>query len=433
MSTVEKTWLALAKDTSWTMALVETSEAGVVVKSWQEFEMSFADVGEGAAKSPKGLDTAAVKNWMKQHATGPSRIKIALDSAAVLVRLVELPRVSAKTLERHFHDNVSSYFDFTESEKFLDDHVINFKITDFFEREGHSRTRILLAALPKKLLTRIYRLTDDLGIDLASINIACECFVRVFEEMLPDGVDNAFVDLDRDSGHVFLLQNGTIVQYARVQAELERLFPALKQWESPESGTPLRSLETPPPGFGAAQGTGPFQVVGATGMFSEFAVVAPKMAEPELDELFVKAKDLPFSLNISDRDLKTERKNKVALESEDLPADDRTDALFADEGIKAALGQVFTQLREFVFEYTESHGLRQDEHPFARLYVTGIGYRENKFTSLLKAEWQDLLPVHIGFIEDWQPPLAQSGDFVSDWTRYVCFLGLILKTYDELK
>jgi hypothetical protein len=168
-------------------------------------------------------------------------------------------------------------------------------------------------------------------------------------------------------------------------------------------------------------------------MFSEFAVVAPKMAEPELDELFVKAKDLPFSLNISDRDLKTERKNKVALESEDLPGDDRTDALFADEGIKAALGQVFTQLREFVFEYTESHGLRQDEHPFARLYVTGIGYRENKFTSLLKAEWQDLLPVHIGFIEDWQPPLAQSGDFVSDWTRYVCFLGLILKTYDELK
>jgi len=162
-------------------------------------------------------------------------------------------------------------------------------------------------------------------------------------------------------------------------------------------------------------------------------VISPKMAEPELDDLFVKAKDLPFSLQISDRDLMSERNTLEVLATQEWPADDRTDVLYSDEGIREALQRVFAQLRELISDYTQSLDLEMDAHPFSRLYVTGLGAKTNKFTFLLKEEWKGLVPVSVGFLEDWLPPLAQSEEFVADWTKQVCLLGLILKTYDELR
>ena len=433
MSTLEKTWLAIVRETSWIMALLETSAAGISVKALQEFEMSSA--------YDEDFDIAAIKQWMTQYATGHSRIKIALDSPEVMARFVELPHVSAKTLERHFKDNVASYFDFDDEEDSPDNYIINFKIAGYFVWEGHERTRILLAALPKNILTKIYRAAGRLNIDLASINIACECYMRLFEEMIPkDFIDMAFIDLVPEAGHVFLVENGNVVRYASVKVNLKRLFQALRRWDSPErTGASLKKLASQSLGFQSPEKESlSFRIHGhypeTAQVFPEFAVITPKMAEPELADLFILNRNLPFALPITERDLKNERR-KAALEERDQADEDQTDSLFADAEQMAALHQVYMCLRGLILDYGESKGLNEDDKmPFARLYVTGIGTNKSKFATLLKSSWQEMLPVQFGFVENWRIDLGLLGSAYedADWTKQVCLLGLVLKTYDEL-
>ena len=491
MSSLEKTWLAMVKDSTWTMALLETTSSKMTVTAFREFNMPFFQDPD--------FDVAAIKEWMDRFATGPSRLKIAMDSAAILTDFVDFPRVSGKTLERHFKDNVSNYFDCNK-----DDYVVNFKVAGFFKQNGLERVRILLAALPKDLLTRIYQIVGHLGIELSSLNIACECFMRLFEEMDPQRSWNmVVVSLDSVVGHVFLVEKGEVVSYATVDVALNQLFRALRELEKfpsskgfPLGGeTPLKRVIGRPLGFEKAEEDAALQSGGhltqggqrtrglwrsekplltdAIDLFPEFAVITPKIEEIDLASLFISYQDLPFSLTLTALDLQRLRKKEAsAMDGQTLAQkgagrESELDSLFSDGGQRASLKRVADKIKELIQMYqkdqpTESFpldendqyvessylpipaglsdrksqnfgdGLVEHNSIFRELYVTGIGTEASYFAILLKEIWQDVLPVYCGFLKQWQNPVIQRQQDPVDWTRHPCLLGLILKTYDEL-
>ncbi|MCL1916907.1 MAG: hypothetical protein FWG14_01120 [Peptococcaceae bacterium] len=488
MSLLEKTWLVVAKDSTWIMALLETTSSKMTLKAFREFDMPFF--------RNEGWDVGEIKEWMGQFATGPSRLKVALDSAAVLTDFIDFPRVSGKTLEKHFKDNISNYFDCDK-----DDYVINFKVAGFFEQGDLERIRILLAALPKDLLTRIYEIVGQLGIELASINIACECFMRLFEEMDPQrSQDMAVVDLGSTLGHVFLVEKGEVVSYAAVTVALSHLFRALKELEKFPGqkvfplggGMPLKKLISRSLGFETDEdqgedeeapdsdypGAGGQQAGGIKGLrlaetfqraeafqraedlrltdnmaeiFPEFAVVSPKITEPKLEALFIPYQNLPFSLDLTALDLQRLRKKEVlAMRVCDKAQgqernEDELDSLFSDGGQRASFKRVADKIQELIQIYQNSQRshplersgqsdegwLEEEKSLFREVYVTGIGTAAPRVFSILGEMCQDVLSVSCDYPEGWQVPVTQRQEEGVEWIRYPCLLGLILKTHDE--
>lgn len=121
---------------------------------------------------------AKLRAWLKQQKVPLKKLKLAFSCPGTITRIITLPKMSNKDLNKLLTEQVSQYFTFN-----IDDYLVDYRIVDVFEEEGQKRQRILLAALPMFQWKQFCTNLDSLGLKPSVIDLTADSLSRLYGKL----------------------------------------------------------------------------------------------------------------------------------------------------------------------------------------------------------------------------------------------------------
>lgn len=223
-----KTKLKVLRISQFSMG--ENYKDGLDVKSFENssFNDSETSIGSGSSDLEP---IVKLKAWLKQQKVPLKKLKLAFSCPGTITRIITLPKMSNKDLDKLLTEQVSQYFTFN-----IADYLVDYRIVDFFEEEGQKRQRVLLAALPIFQWKQFCSNLDSLGLKPTVIDLTADSLARLYgklsilkkplkqeDDLKGRALDIAIVDLGSERVEFIILENGLFFLYSDQEAALKGL------------------------------------------------------------------------------------------------------------------------------------------------------------------------------------------------------------------
>lgn len=210
-------WLAVVRGQNWQIAKLSRKNLNITVKSFFEFE--------GKADDPT---SESLRVNIQKNKIPVKKLKITFSCPGIITRIITLPLLSDKDLEKLLTEQVSQYFTLN-----TEDYVLDYRIVEQFEEDGQKRLRVLLAALPKIRWESFWSTCQDLGFKPKVVDLAADSLIRMYSKLGQRNkkIDNrddiepasAIIHLGSRGIEFILLEHRVFFLYSDLDIDLEDL------------------------------------------------------------------------------------------------------------------------------------------------------------------------------------------------------------------
>lgn len=237
-----KKWVAVINGNRWVVAKISRSKHGLTIDQLAELNKTESapkedsliaeqvteykgDTAEVKANSAEILRISALKDWLKDNKVPLKKLDIALSCPGVITRMVTLPNLSEKDLEKLLTEQVDQYFTLN-----ISDYVVDYRILERIREDEQERLRVLLVALPLTEWEKQWKLWEELGFAPKVTDFSADCLCRLYQRLSGWGdkdqlpaLDLAIVDLGTDRVEFVLVEHGVFFLYSDMEISLEDL------------------------------------------------------------------------------------------------------------------------------------------------------------------------------------------------------------------
>lgn len=246
----QKQWLAVVRGNHWVVAkvarrklkldILHLSEFHVEPESEFKFEDGQEQLGENVLvqkesslegkRSNGGKKADLIKAWLHKNHVPLKKLRLAVSCPGVITRMITLPLMSARDLDKLLTEQVDQYFTLN-----IADYVIDYRVLERLVENGELRQRVLLAALPKYQWETLWSEWEEIGFKPQVVDLAADGLARLYSKLAPDTpkkesttdleapLDLAIVDLSADRVEFILLEHGVFFLYSDLEVSLEVL------------------------------------------------------------------------------------------------------------------------------------------------------------------------------------------------------------------
>lgn len=135
---------------------------------------------EGIVADPETI-AKSVQNLLKKPAVGhinSRRVVVALPTAKVFIRTLQLPPLSASDLEQAIHFEAEQYVPVPITDLYIDYEIIDRRPAEKAGEPGH--TDVLMVAAPRAIVDSYIKLFDALNLELSAIETSLTSIARSF-------------------------------------------------------------------------------------------------------------------------------------------------------------------------------------------------------------------------------------------------------------
>lgn len=258
--------MAVIKGETWTLAQVIRNKTKLKVIKLSQFSMENLEERQALQENSSSHNDSELtigsshpepmvklKEWLKQQKVPLKKLKLAFSCPGIITRIITLPKMSTKDLDKLLTEQVSQYFTFN-----IADYLVDYRIVDIFEEEGQKRQRILLAALPMFQWKQFCSNMDILGLKPTIIDLTADSLARLYgklhnlekslmkvSDFNDKGLDIAIVDLGAERVEFIILEDGLFFLYSDQEVALEDLNNMKLSISTPLDGNkPLEGEDT---------------------------------------------------------------------------------------------------------------------------------------------------------------------------------------------
>lgn len=259
-------WVALIKDNRWVVAKISRRKKSLKIHKLfevtgeEELEAQFKsqdlvppaeppvqdkEKGQEYDTLEEKVDVRGIqhlKQKLKKEHIPLKKLKVAISCPGVITRIITLPLLTAKELEKLLTEHVDQYFTLN-----IEDYLIDYRSIDQFEEDGQKRQRILLAAIPKYQWEKFHKEWKEIGFVPKVVDLAVDSLTRLYSQVgwsnkaetqstnsIPDF---AIVDLGPDRVEIVLLEHGVFFLYSDFEVNLRGLEDYAKALKNVQSNT----------------------------------------------------------------------------------------------------------------------------------------------------------------------------------------------------
>jgi Tfp pilus assembly PilM family ATPase len=233
---MKKHWLAVIRDHELCVARVavgKNKEVKVLFLS----EYTFAGNGDSNETKGSDADFAGIRSWLQKLAVPVKQLKLAVSSVGLITRVITLPQMSNRDLEKLIGDHIDQYFTLN-----IQQYITDYRILSKYRENGKPMMNVLLAAFPRARMQFIWSLCRHLGFEPQVVDLTADCLTRLYASLadkvagprLPESEpgtipgDIAVVSLDGDEVEFVLLENAGFFLYSDLGLDLRAsLLPAV--------------------------------------------------------------------------------------------------------------------------------------------------------------------------------------------------------------
>jgi len=203
---VRKKWLAVINGEAWILAKVACSKQRLKIYRLIEVENQ---------EPPEDLQRVIKENGLRNK-----KIDIALSCSGIITRIVILPVLKPKELEKLLTEQVDQYFTLN-----VEDYLIDYRVLETFQEEGQTRQKVLLAAIPKIKWEEYLMIWENFGIRPKRVDLAADALARLYHKRSTsdEPKDIAIVELNENRVQFILLEHGVFFLYSDQEINLSGL------------------------------------------------------------------------------------------------------------------------------------------------------------------------------------------------------------------
>jgi Tfp pilus assembly PilM family ATPase len=466
-------WLAVVRDEHWIAAKVKRNRKKMEICYFAETDIPYnqekagitppneddpQDGQENSAHLSDSLESfQQLRAWLKQEKIPSNRLQIAFSCAGVITRVIVLPEMGRKDMNRLLTEQVEQYFTLS-----IQDYLVDYRILDHFIEDGEARIRVLLAALPKDPWEKFWQTCEKAGLNLDKVDLAIDSMMRLYawsEELTAHGkrlIRNrrAMLKGQRIYWKNALLKNLPEPVAAGLRSRTRKLKPAKLKKKSLLSISSKRKPKRE-------------KTKTASEIVQDTAIVALNQSRAEIvileQGIFFLYSDLPFQWNPTDMSAKLlitgesslnmpqDNRNFLSLEMEPMLVYHEPEATTEDKntmfeetrehsedghatsetgdpssGFREELEEALTPVIRVLMEFINFFAARHFGKPVDAIYLTGeysdIPVLTDVFTENLGIE------TYVGFPHDWQPKFVNKAKPKQEhWMKYADLYGLALR------
>lgn len=229
---MKKKWVAFVRGNRWVVAKIKVAQRKPALNI-----LSLNEYVEGA-ESPVSK-VLQLRTWLKKKKVPLKKLEFTLSCQGVITRMITLPLLSAKDLEKLLTEQVAQYFTVN-----IEDYLVDYRVVEQVEEEGQKRLKVLVTALPKYHWEPMWSMWQEVGLEPKVVDLASDCLARLYGRLsrqtlkkdsgeLPK--DLAIVDINSDGVEFLLLEHGVFFLYSDLETDMADLPP--KQEENPDLET----------------------------------------------------------------------------------------------------------------------------------------------------------------------------------------------------
>lgn|GEM_PF-1346637 len=247
----EKKWVATIRDNRWTVAKIECNKMRINIcqlKEFNHYEIQNVDshidsitedsMEMALSNDPSGQNSEelilALKNWLKQNKIPVKKLSFALSCPGVITRVITIPVLSDKDLEKLLTEQVDQYFTFN-----ISDYLIDYRILQKVTEKEQERYRILLVAIPLTEWEKQWHIWSALGFTPKVTDLNADCLARLYSRLIAKNhtgqetlEDLAIVDIGADRVEFLLLDQGVVFLYSDMEISLEEIHKLAAEFNS---------------------------------------------------------------------------------------------------------------------------------------------------------------------------------------------------------
>ncbi|WP_206812698.1 type IV pilus biogenesis protein PilM [Paradesulfitobacterium ferrireducens] len=173
-------WVAVVRDDSWVIAKIARSKNEIKLLKLKtcEIKQTNFDIGqiEQGTQSPINSDADNIlKSWLRQEKIPLTKLVIALSCPGVITRMITIPVLKPKELDKLMTEQVDQYFTLN-----IEDYIVDYRILEKVEEDGQERQRILLAALPKFQWGKYWLQWEKIGLKPRAVDLVADSLARLY-------------------------------------------------------------------------------------------------------------------------------------------------------------------------------------------------------------------------------------------------------------
>lgn len=253
-----KKWLAVVRGKKWVVARISRNKNKLNILRLDEFQhrtfpyqpLNSDQETSGVQETGEGTQEdylSALKAWLKKRKVSLKKLELAISCPGVITRMITLPFLSEKDLERLLTEQVDQYFTLNIAE-----YIIDYRVLERVQEDGQMRIRVLLAAIPKVRWEEYWSIWDKLGFAPKITDLAADCLARLYPRLdffTAKRVNNpaeavrdmAIVDLNSERVEFVLLEHGVLFLYSDMEVMFEGLLDSIRNLK------PAQQVEEPVP------------------------------------------------------------------------------------------------------------------------------------------------------------------------------------------
>jgi len=248
----QKQWLAVVRGNHWVVAKVARRKLKLDIFRLSEFryepelESNSESVDgqenfgekvpvqkasfQGEQRLSGGEKLNLLKAWLHNNRVPLKKLRLAVSCPGVITRMITLPLMSYKDLDKLLTEQVEQYFTLN-----ISDYVVDYRVLERLVEDGELRQRVLLVALPKYQWETLWAEWGEIGFKPKVVDLAADGLARLYSKLalntlkkknttdMEAPLDLAIVELSADRVEFILLEHGVFFLYSDLEVSLDVL------------------------------------------------------------------------------------------------------------------------------------------------------------------------------------------------------------------
>ncbi|WP_053957098.1 type IV pilus assembly protein PilM [Inediibacterium massiliense] len=152
-----------------------------------------------------------IQSVLSENKIKTKHVICTVQSSTAIVREMTLPHAKESDLDAMIYFEIEKYIPVK-----LDQYVVEYKILETFKEEDIEKQRILVVALPKKIIERYLELIQSLQLKPIALDLHFNGIMKAFEEEVLINEENghlaktlAFIDIGHETIDITIIERGT--------------------------------------------------------------------------------------------------------------------------------------------------------------------------------------------------------------------------------
>lgn len=176
------------------------------IKSYGSIEFSQEHIKYGQlCENEETVKT--ITNFVKKEGMRGKRVYLNISDPSVVLRIVKMPFMSAKSLKNHLNIEIAQYLPIDTATN-----VYDYKIIDIFEEDGKKMMNILLTSASKEVISNYISLFEKSGLKLEVIDVYPNSISRIFGA--EKDRDIAIVEINDNIIDFVIITKGKLFMYS---------------------------------------------------------------------------------------------------------------------------------------------------------------------------------------------------------------------------